>query len=177
MGEPAKGRARDPAAAAESFDSPLLARSASRSLHRVGAGIRSVLSCRTGEARYQTCSAGRGGESFILFVRRSGARGRGATSPLQDHLRKSVSRCASNICGGHYRPVRGALGVADGLQVPVQRPAGGQCIFPAQTEIRARVESMARFYGMLGGVTYAEPFVQKEVGLVDDIVAIPVKSI
>jgi len=53
----------------------------------------------------------------------------------------------------------------------------GSGIFPAQTEIRARVESMARFYGMLGGVTYAEPFVQKEVGLVDDIVAIPVKSI
>ncbi|HEY6303706.1 MAG TPA: bacillithiol biosynthesis deacetylase BshB1 [Terriglobales bacterium] len=54
--------------------------------------------------------------------------------------------------------------------------AGGG-IFPAQKEIRARVESMARYYGMLGGVTYAEPFVQKEVGLVDDVMAIPVKSI
>ena len=53
----------------------------------------------------------------------------------------------------------------------------GSGIFPAQKEIRARVESMARYYGMLGGVTYAEPFVQKEVGLVDDVVAIPVKSI
>jgi bacillithiol biosynthesis deacetylase BshB1 len=53
----------------------------------------------------------------------------------------------------------------------------GSNIFPAQAEIRARVESMARFYGMLGGVTYAEPFVQKEVGLVDDVMAIPVKSI
>jgi hypothetical protein len=30
---------------------------------------------------------------------------------------------------------------------------------------------------MMGGVTYAEPFVQKEVGLVDDVMAIPVKSI
>jgi len=49
--------------------------------------------------------------------------------------------------------------------------------FPAQKEIRARVESMALFYGTLGGVTYAEPFVQKEVGLVDDVLAIPVKSI
>jgi hypothetical protein len=29
---------------------------------------------------------------------------------------------------------------------------------------------------MLGGVTYAEPLVQKEIGLVDDV-AIPVKSI
>src|SRR5450631_1555830 len=53
----------------------------------------------------------------------------------------------------------------------------GSGIFPAQAEIRARVESMARFYGMLGGVTYAEPFVQKEVGLVEDVLAIPVKSI
>jgi bacillithiol biosynthesis deacetylase BshB1 len=53
----------------------------------------------------------------------------------------------------------------------------GSGIFPAQKEIRARIESMARFYGMLGGVTYAEPFVQKEVGLVDDVMAIPVKSI
>ncbi len=53
----------------------------------------------------------------------------------------------------------------------------GSGIFPAQAEIRARIESMARFYGMLGGVTYAEPFVQKEVGLVEDLLAIPVKSI
>jgi N-acetylglucosamine malate deacetylase 1 len=53
----------------------------------------------------------------------------------------------------------------------------GSGIFPAQKEIRARIESMARFYGMMGGVTYAEPFVQKEVGLVDDVMAIPVKSI
>ncbi len=53
----------------------------------------------------------------------------------------------------------------------------GSGIFPAQKEIRARIESMARFYGMMGGVTYAEPFVHKEVGLVDDVVAIPVKSI
>src|ERR1700730_8245596 len=53
----------------------------------------------------------------------------------------------------------------------------GSEIFPAQKEIRARVESMARFYGMMGGVTYAEPFVQKEIGLVDDVMAMPVKSI
>jgi bacillithiol biosynthesis deacetylase BshB1 len=53
----------------------------------------------------------------------------------------------------------------------------GSDIFPAQKEIRARIESMARFYGMMGGVTYAEPFVQKEMSLVDDVMAIPVKSI
>jgi bacillithiol biosynthesis deacetylase BshB1 len=53
----------------------------------------------------------------------------------------------------------------------------GKGIFPAQAEIRSRIEAMARYYGMLGGVTYAEPFLQKEVGLVDDVTAIPVKSI
>jgi bacillithiol biosynthesis deacetylase BshB1 len=53
----------------------------------------------------------------------------------------------------------------------------GSGIFPAQVEIRSRIEAMARFYGMLGGVTYAEPFLQKEVGLVEDLTTIPVKSI
>jgi bacillithiol biosynthesis deacetylase BshB1 len=53
----------------------------------------------------------------------------------------------------------------------------GHGLFPAQAEIRGRVEAMARFYGLLGGVKYAEPFVQKEVGLVDDLTTIPVKSI
>jgi bacillithiol biosynthesis deacetylase BshB1 len=53
----------------------------------------------------------------------------------------------------------------------------GKDLFPAQKEIRARVEAMARFYGMLGGVEMAEPFLQKEVGLVDDLLMIPVKSI
>jgi N-acetylglucosamine malate deacetylase 1 len=53
----------------------------------------------------------------------------------------------------------------------------GRELFPAQAEIRSRVESMARFYGMLGGVTYAEPYIQKEVGLVENLLEIPVKSI
>jgi N-acetylglucosamine malate deacetylase 1 len=53
----------------------------------------------------------------------------------------------------------------------------GKDLFPAHKAIRNRVEAMARFYGMLGGVEYAEPFLQKEVGLVDDLLMIPVKSI
>ena len=53
----------------------------------------------------------------------------------------------------------------------------GRDIFPAHDEIRSRVDAMARFYGMLGGVTHAEPFLQKEVGLVEDLLAVPVKSI
>jgi bacillithiol biosynthesis deacetylase BshB1 len=58
-----------------------------------------------------------------------------------------------------------------------QDQEAGKDLFPAEAEIRARIDAMARFYGMLGGVTYAEPFVQKEVGLVEDLTAIPVKSI
>jgi len=53
----------------------------------------------------------------------------------------------------------------------------GKDLFPAQAEIHARIEAMARFYGLMGGVTYAEPFLQKEVGLVEDLTLIPVKSI
>ena len=53
----------------------------------------------------------------------------------------------------------------------------GKDLFPAQAEIHARIEAMARFYGLLGGVAYAEPFLQKEVGLVEDLTLIPVKSI
>ena len=53
----------------------------------------------------------------------------------------------------------------------------GRNDFPAHAEIRERVSTMAHFYGMLAGVQYAEPFVQKEIGLVEDLTVIPVKSI
>jgi bacillithiol biosynthesis deacetylase BshB1 len=49
--------------------------------------------------------------------------------------------------------------------------------FPANAEIRERVAAMARYFGMMAGVKYAEPFIQKEIGLVEDVTAIPVKSI
>lgn len=53
----------------------------------------------------------------------------------------------------------------------------GKGDFPAHAEIRDRVAAMAGYYGLLAGVKYAEPFLQKEVGLVDDLTRIPVKSI
>ena len=53
----------------------------------------------------------------------------------------------------------------------------GKRDFPAHGEVRERVTTLALFYGMLAGVRYGEPFVQKEVGLVDDVTMIPVKSI
>ena len=55
--------------------------------------------------------------------------------------------------------------------------AAGAQDFPAHAEIRERVATMAGFYGLLAGVKYAEPFLQKEVGLVEDVLQIPVKSI
>jgi bacillithiol biosynthesis deacetylase BshB1 len=53
----------------------------------------------------------------------------------------------------------------------------GRGLFPLRAEVRTRQETMARFYGMLAGVQYAEPFVQKEIGLVDDVTAVPVASL
>ncbi|HZR30755.1 MAG TPA: bacillithiol biosynthesis deacetylase BshB1 [Terriglobales bacterium] len=55
--------------------------------------------------------------------------------------------------------------------------AAGAGDFPAHADIRERVAAMARYYGMFAGVKYAEPFLQKEVGLVEDLTAVPVKSI
>src|SRR3984957_19410170 len=53
----------------------------------------------------------------------------------------------------------------------------GTGLFVPEEEIRERTFATARHYGLLAGVRYAEPFVQKEVNLVDDIVTLPVQSI
>ena len=53
---------------------------------------------------------------------------------------------------------------------------GGRLFVPEE-EIRERTLAEARHYGLLGGVKYAEPFVQKEVGLVEDLMLVPVQSI
>jgi len=55
--------------------------------------------------------------------------------------------------------------------------AAGSGLFPRQAEIRERVAAMAGYFGVLAGVQYAEPFVQKEVGLVEDLLSLPVQSI
>lgn len=53
----------------------------------------------------------------------------------------------------------------------------GGGLFVAEEEIRDRTFAEARHYGLLAGVRYGEPFVQKEVGLVDDLTLVPVQSI
>jgi len=55
--------------------------------------------------------------------------------------------------------------------------AEGAGLFPQEQEIRERLGAIARYYGNLIGVKYGEPFVVKEAMQVDDIVAMPVRSI
>jgi bacillithiol biosynthesis deacetylase BshB1 len=53
----------------------------------------------------------------------------------------------------------------------------GSGLFVPEEEIRERTFAEARHYGQLAGVKYGEPFMQKEVGLVDDLTMIPVQTI
>lgn len=57
----------------------------------------------------------------------------------------------------------------------VNQSTGGSLFVPEE-EIRERTFAEARHYGLLAGVKYGEPFVQKEVGLVDDLTLLPVQS-
>lgn len=65
--------------------------------------------------------------------------------------------------------------MAYGSQYGNQEAGAG--LFVPEEEIRERTFAEARHYGLLGGVRYGEPFVQKEVGLVDDLLQLPVQSI
>lgn len=55
--------------------------------------------------------------------------------------------------------------------------SAGAGLFVPEEEIRERTFAEARHYGLLAGVRYGEPFMQKEVGLVDDLTLLPVQSI
>ncbi len=55
--------------------------------------------------------------------------------------------------------------------------AEGGALFPNEAEIRERLGAIARFYGNQIGVKYGEPFVVKEAMRIDDVVAMPVRSI
>jgi bacillithiol biosynthesis deacetylase BshB1 len=52
-----------------------------------------------------------------------------------------------------------------------------QNLFPARDDLRERVASLARHFGLMIGVRYGEPFVTTEVAAVEDIVKMPVRSI
>ena len=55
--------------------------------------------------------------------------------------------------------------------------ATGGGLFVQEEEIRETTFATARHYGLLAGVRYAEPFIQKEVSLVDDLMLLPVASL
>jgi N-acetylglucosamine malate deacetylase 1 len=50
-------------------------------------------------------------------------------------------------------------------------------LFPSRKDLRERVGSLARHFGLMIGARYGEPFVTREVAAVDDIVTMPVKSV
>jgi N-acetylglucosamine malate deacetylase 1 len=52
-----------------------------------------------------------------------------------------------------------------------------QRVFLAIDQLDARMDLMARHYGQMIGVKYGEPFLQKEVMAVQDLVDLPVRSI
>jgi bacillithiol biosynthesis deacetylase BshB1 len=53
----------------------------------------------------------------------------------------------------------------------------GAGLFVPEEDIRERMFSTARHYGLLAGVRYAEPFVQREVSLANDLMQLPVQSL
>lgn len=53
----------------------------------------------------------------------------------------------------------------------------GAGLFVPEDDIRERMFATARHYGLLAGVRYAEPFVQKEVALANDLMLLPVQSL
>lgn len=55
--------------------------------------------------------------------------------------------------------------------------SAGAGLFVPEEDIRERTFATARHYGLLAGVRYAEPFVQREVDSVADLMSLPVQSI
>jgi bacillithiol biosynthesis deacetylase BshB1 len=52
-----------------------------------------------------------------------------------------------------------------------------QNLFPSRKDLRERVGSLARHFGLMIGARYGEPFVTREVAEVEDIVTMPVRSV
>ncbi len=52
-----------------------------------------------------------------------------------------------------------------------------QNLFPSRSDLRDRIASLSRHFGLMIGVRYGEPFVTREVAAVEDVVTLPVRSI
>jgi bacillithiol biosynthesis deacetylase BshB1 len=53
----------------------------------------------------------------------------------------------------------------------------GDTLFPRHEEIAERLRAVARYYGMLIGVRYGEPYVIREMMAVEDVMKLPVRSL
>ncbi len=67
--------------------------------------------------------------------------------------------------------------LAYGSQFRPAKSERKQRVFLAIDELDSKMDLLARHYGQMIGAKYGEPFHQKEVSSVDDIVTLPVRSI
>jgi N-acetylglucosamine malate deacetylase 1 len=75
-----------------------------------------------------------------------------------------------------YETRRRAI-LAYGSQFRPAKSERGQRVYLAIDELDPKMELLARHYGQLIGVKYGEPFLQKELMVVEDVVELPVRSI
>jgi N-acetylglucosamine malate deacetylase 1 len=52
-----------------------------------------------------------------------------------------------------------------------------QNLFPSRSDLRERMGSLSRHFGLMIGVRYGEPFLTPEVMAVEDVVTMPVRSV
>lgn len=67
--------------------------------------------------------------------------------------------------------------LAFGSQFRPAQSGGKQRVYLAIDELDPKMDLLARHYGQMIGVKYGEPFLQKELMAVEDIVTLPVRSI
>jgi N-acetylglucosamine malate deacetylase 1 len=67
--------------------------------------------------------------------------------------------------------------LAYGSQFRPAKSERKQKVFLAIDQLDSMMELLARHYGQMVGVRYGEPFLQKELMAVDDVVTLPVRSI
>jgi bacillithiol biosynthesis deacetylase BshB1 len=75
-----------------------------------------------------------------------------------------------------YETRRQAI-LAYGSQFRPAKSERKQKVYLAIDELEPKMDLLARQYGLMIGVKYGEPFVQKELMAVEDIMALPVRSI
>jgi bacillithiol biosynthesis deacetylase BshB1 len=77
----------------------------------------------------------------------------------------------------HQYDARRRAILAYGSQFRPAKSERNQRVYLAIDELDPKMDLLARHYGQMIGVQYGEPFLQKELMAVDDIVTLPVRSI